>query len=231
MNDLPGKPRLALFDIDGTLLGNPSSEKRFMLWMFLRGRVGPIRLLAYVLFSLRYLPRFGTQVFSRNKSLLWRRRASSARALAREWASRRLAGALFAPCMERLRLHQQRGDTVVLLSGTPDFLAEAIAGQLRVPNVAATRCAQRGDRFLFAPPKVHRVAEAKLTAARQLCRQFEVPLSGVSAYANSITDLPLLAACGRPVAVNPDPALARIAERRGWEIIAGQPRQRIRASA
>ena len=225
------KPRLALFDIDGTLLREPSSEKRFMLWMFLRGRIGLIRLLAYAVFALRYLPRYGAQVFANNKSLLWRHRSGSTELLAKEWAARRLARALFPPCVERLRLHQQRGDIVVLLSGTPDFLAEAIAGQLGVTNVVATRCAAHDGRFSFAPPKVHRVADAKLTAAKQLCRQFEVSLARTAAYANSITDLPLLAACGVPVAVNPDPALAVVAVERGWEIVANQTHQRIRASA
>ena len=225
------KPRLALFDIDGTLLREPSSEKRFMLWMFLRGRIGLIRLLAYAVFSLRYLPRYGAQVFAKNKSLLWRHSSSSAELLAKDWAARRLARILFGPCVERLRLHQQRGDIVVLLSGSLDFLAEAIAGELGVTNVVATQCAARDGRFSFAPPKVHRVAEAKLTAAKELCRQFDVSLPRTAAYANSITDLPLLAACGIPVAVNPDPALRVVANERGWEIIANQTRQRIRASA
>ena len=231
MNGSGSKPRLALFDIDGTLLREPSSEKRFMLWMFLRGRIGLIRLLAYAVFSLRYLPRYGAQVFAKNKSLLWRHRSGSVEILAREWAARRLARALLAPCVERLRLHQQRGDIVVLLSGTPDFLAEAIAGQLGVTNVVATRCAARDGRFRFAPPKVHRVAEAKLSAARDLCEQFDLALAQTVAYANSITDLPLLAACGRPVAVNPDPALAAIAGEQGWETIVTRTSHHIRASA
>jgi phosphoserine phosphatase len=37
-------------------------------------------------------------------------------------------------------------------------------------------------------------------------------------YTDSITDLPLLEAVGRPVAVNPDPRLRRLARRRGWPI-------------
>ena len=231
MNGSRSKAQLALFDIDGTLLSDPSSEKRLMLWMLLKGRIGLIRLLAYGVFALRYLPRYGAGVFAKNKSLLWRRRTGSAKVLAREWAARRLARALFPPCVERLRLHQQRGDIVVLLSGTPDFLAEAIAEQLDVANVVATHCAVRAGRFRFAPPKVHRVAAAKLSAARDLCAQFEVPLAQTVAYANSITDLPLLAACGMPVAVNPDPALAAIAGEQGWETIVNQARHRIRASA
>ena len=38
-----------------------------------------------------------------------------------------------------------------------------------------------------------------------------------SAYSDSATDLPMLEAVGRPVAVNPDRALAKVARERGWE--------------
>ena len=224
-------PRLALFDIDGTLLKEPSSEKRFMLWMFLKGRIGPLRLLAYALFSLRYLPRYGQDVFAKNKSLLWRRTVGSTQALAHQWASERLEKALFAPCMERLRTHQQRGDIVVLLSGTPSFLADAIAAQLGVGNVVGTQCAVRAGRYSFAPPTVHRVSGAKLDSAQELCATFHSSLAQTTAYGNSGSDLPLLEACGVPVAVNPDPALAAIACDRGWERIESRTRGRIRASA
>jgi phosphoserine phosphatase len=40
-----------------------------------------------------------------------------------------------------------------------------------------------------------------------------------SFYSDSAYDLPLLEAVGRPVAVNPDRRLRRIARARGWEIM------------
>ena len=224
-------PRLALFDIDGTLLNEPSSEKRFMLWLFLKGRIGPIRLLAYAVFALRHFPRYGLEAFAKNKSLLWRRTVGGVETLAREWAAAALDRALYGPCLERLRAHQRGGDVVVLLSGTPSVLADAIAERLGVGNVVATECAVRGGRYGFAPPIVHRVGEAKLASARDLCARFETTLAATTAYGNSLSDLPLLEACGMPVAVNPDAALAAIACEKGWEVIGPQPRGRIRASA
>ncbi len=231
MNDGKVVPRLALFDIDGTLVREPSTEKRFALWMFLRGRIGPIRLLAYAVYSLRFLQRYGMQVFAKNKALWWRQTPERARSLACEWAGQGLRKALYGPCVDRLERHLQRGDIVVLLSGTPDFLAEAVAGELGVSTVVATRCAVRKGRFSLAPLQVHRVSEEKLSAARELCRNLGASLANASAYGNAITDLALLAACGRPVAVNPDRELAAEASRRGWEIIGTQTGGRIRASA
>ena len=225
------RPRLVLFDIDGTLVREPSTEKRFALWMLLKGRIGPLRLLAYAVFCLRYLSRYGSDVFAKNKSLLWRRTVDSARALARDWAARHLHGALQPACVERLEMHREQGDTLVLLSGTPDFLAQAVADEIDVPHVIATLCSQRNGRFGFAPPEVHRVGEAKREAGRALCAQFGISQSDTIAYANSISDLPLLTACGQPVAVTPDSALASEAKREGWEILGATAQERIRASA
>lgn len=231
MNGTKSVPRLALFDIDGTLLNEPSSEKRFMLWLFLKGRIGLIRLLAYALFALRYFPRYGPEVFAKNKSLLWRRTVRSTESLAREWAAHGLEKALHGPCLERLRTHQQGGDIVALLSGTPSVLADAIAERLGVDHVVATQCAIRDERYGFAPPIMHRVGEAKLASARELCARFDTTLADTAAYGNSLSDLPLLEACGTPVAVNPDSALAPIACEKGWEVIGPRTRDRIRASA
>ena len=42
---------------------------------------------------------------------------------------------------------------------------------------------------------------------------------GSSFYSDSINDLPLLETVGRPVAVNPDPKLRRVARDRKWEVL------------
>ena len=43
-------------------------------------------------------------------------------------------------------------------------------------------------------------------------------LSECAFFTDSITDLPMLEAVGKPVCVHPDPRLLRVARRRGWEI-------------
>ena len=60
--------------------------------------------------------------------------------------------------------------------------------------------------------------ESKATAMRELAERTGIDLGASSAYSDSATDLPMLEAVGRPVAVNPDRALAKIARERGWEV-------------
>jgi phosphoserine phosphatase len=49
-------------------------------------------------------------------------------------------------------------------------------------------------------------------------RKRNVDLLRSYAYADSISDLPMLEAVGRPVAVNPDRRLRSAAEERGWQV-------------
>ena len=61
--------------------------------------------------------------------------------------------------------------------------------------------------------------ESKATAMRELAGAHRASTSAASsAYSDSATDLPMLEAVGRPVAVNPDRALAKVARERGWEV-------------
>ena len=85
---------------------------------------------------------------------------------------------------------------------------------------SATVCPHAESHFIAALPRVHPYGAAKRRIADQLCRDHGGSLAESAAYANAFSDLPLLNAVGRPVAVFPDRRLRRIAAARGWGIIA-----------
>ena len=58
----------------------------------------------------------------------------------------------------------------------------------------------------------------KVLLARRHAESLGVSLAEASFYTDSLSDLPMLEAVGRPVAVHPDPRLRRVARQRGWEI-------------
>ena len=55
--------------------------------------------------------------------------------------------------------------------------------------------------------------------ARHIAERDGLDLNESWAYSDSATDLPMLEAVGHPVAVNPDRALRRIAQMRGWPVL------------
>ena len=61
--------------------------------------------------------------------------------------------------------------------------------------------------------------EGKVAAMRRFADEHEIDLPESWAYSDSASDLPMLRLVGNPVAVNPDPELARIAADRGWRVL------------
>jgi phosphoserine phosphatase len=61
--------------------------------------------------------------------------------------------------------------------------------------------------------------EGKANALREFAEQEGIDLAASWAYSDSASDLPMLEAVGRPVAVNPDAELAEVARRDGWDVL------------
>jgi len=118
-----------------------------------------------------------------------------------------------------LARHRLAGDRLVLLSSTHHYLAEAVHRDLGFDDVLCTRLevdpngtltGRIAGELCFGP--------GKLAATRALCARLGASLDACVFYTDSNSDTPVLEAVGRPVAVNPDPALARRARRAGWPI-------------
>lgn len=211
---------LAVFDIDGTLVTGSSTERRLFRALLAEGLLGPRQLLDFAAFAARHAPAYGRHVFKKDKAYLAGLTVGEVAGFAARWAPPALRSSWFGPVVERLREHRRRGDRVVLLSGTPDFLARVIAAELCADQAIGSRCAERDGRFTSAPPLLHPFDADKVPVVKQLCRELGATLADVTAYGDSDHDLPLLSAVGRPVAVRPAAGLARAARGAGWEIIA-----------
>lgn len=211
--------RLAIFDIDGTLVPGSSSEVRFVRYLWSQRMLGPRQLAAYAWFCLRYAPRYRRHVLQKNKAYLSGLAQARVRELATAFVRETLFPVLYAPALKRLRLHQQAGDRVVLLSGTPQFLAAALQQQLQADGVYAALCASHDGTYRAAPPARHPYGASKVAGARQLAANFELALDHAVAYGDSLQDAHLFRAVGTAVAVQPDKGLSAVAAGEGWEVL------------
>lgn len=209
---------LAIFDIDGTLVEG-STERRFWRYLLKRGHQGPRQVTAYLLFWLRYWPVFRSQTAKKNKAYLYKLDVARVHAWAERFVAEEIVPRLYEPAVQRLQSHLRRGDTVVLLSGTLEPIALAMAKALSVQHVRATVCRQRDGRYLGGPPRVHPFGAAKLELAAQFAAEIGADLRDASAYGDSRHDLALLEAVGDPVAVQPDAPLLETARGNRWDII------------
>ncbi len=219
--------KLAIFDIDGVLVKS-STERAFWRYLLRSRRQGPRQLISYAVSFLRCLPVAGIHVGKVNKSYLAGLDYREIETLGARFLNQWLQANWIHAAVSRLKEHQGRGDTVVLLSGTLEPLARPLAERLNVRHVIATLLNQRDGVIQSKPPVLHPFASAKLAIAEKLVRELGMDWHEVSAYGDSYHDLPLLEAAGNPVAVRPDRRLKKIALDRGWEILetktAGQRR-------
>lgn len=211
--------KLILFDIDGTLVSGASSEARFARYLWRQGELGVRQLLAFAWFCLRYLPRFGAHVLQKNKAYLSGHSTAHIDELARRFVVDELVPNLYGPALKRLRAHQDAGDHVALLSGTPQFIADALADALGVHHSLAALCHTRGGRYTALAPRRHPYGPTKIDAAHALAADADLPLSQAIAFGDSINDAYLFRVVGEAVAVQPDRRLSEAASGAGWEVL------------
>jgi HAD superfamily hydrolase (TIGR01490 family) len=115
--------------------------------------------------------------------------------------------------------HIAKGDVCAIVTASMGFAASPLAQALRIPHVIATELEVDDEgRFTgkFIGPICYGIG--KIDRSEQLARAHGTTLKESTFYSDSISDLPMLEAVGTPIAVNPDPRLARIARARGWRI-------------
>lgn len=114
--------------------------------------------------------------------------------------------------------HAAAGDALALLTSSSPYLCEPVQEELGIPHVLCNRFEMMDGRFTGQPELPLCFGPGKLVHAQRLAERLGVALRDCTFYTDSWSDLPVLEAVGRPVAVHPDPRLSREAKRRGWEI-------------
>ena len=113
--------------------------------------------------------------------------------------------------------HHAAGRDVVIVSASGVELVEPIGEMLGADHVIATRMGIDEGRY-NGTIEYYAYGENKAAAIGALAAERGYRLERCYAYSDSVTDLPMLAAVGHPVAVNPDKALRREAMSRGWPV-------------
>ncbi len=106
----------------------------------------------------------------------------------------------------------------MLTTTTPADLVAPFADMLGFDHVLATRYGRADGRYTGGIEGDFVWSTGKLAAVRRWAAESDVDLATSHAYSDSVFDLPLLRAVGRPHAVNPDRRLNAVARLRRWPV-------------
>jgi len=210
---------LVVFDLDGTIIPNPSSEKLFLLWLAKHGYLKMPQLWRTLLFTFKWLPHYRQEIFVKNKAYLYNLSVSHLTDVAQDFTRQKLLPKIRLALAQKILMHRQQGDKVILLTGALQPIAQIFAEHLKFDEYYPTLCVQTNNRFTDLPPTQQPYRLTKLTITQQICAKHHTTVDTITTYANSIHDLPLLQAVKHPITVTPDKKLHTVAKQRGWQII------------
>jgi HAD superfamily hydrolase (TIGR01490 family) len=225
-DDLNGTPHdahgAAFFDLDRTLMAG-SSGIFFARAAFETGMITRTQLLGDLYQNLRFRLRGSTDDWAdavrvRVGEML---AGVPVRDLQR-MSPRVLAGVLprlYPQMLQRAYHHQDAGEPVYIVTAASQEMADLLAYVLAFDGGVGSRLEVVEGRYTGRAAGPFNYREGKVDSLRELAARERIDLAASHAYSDSESDLPMLRAVGHPVVVNPDPDLARIAAREGWEIL------------
>lgn len=121
-----------------------------------------------------------------------------------------------------LRRHRDAGHTLLLTTATNRMVSELTAEDLGVDHYLGTELELADGCFTGRTQGVLNMRTGKVERLRAWLAQQQLPesvLKQATFYTDSINDLSLLSVVRQPVVVDPDPRLELTAARKGWTVL------------
>ena len=214
-------PRLAIFDLDHTLLAGDSDH----LWgaflvdqglvdgevyarendrFYAQYQAGTLDIHAYAAFAFEPLVRLGRERLE---------------PLRRQFVEQQIQPIVAAGAPALLDRHRAEGDTVVITTATNAFVTQPIAELLGVEHLIATDPEQDATGFTGRIAGTPNFRDGKVVRLREWIATHGHQGRATICYSDSANDLPLLEMADQAVATHPDPRLRAVAQERGWPIL------------
>jgi len=214
--------RLALFDLDDTLLAGDSDYQ----WGQMLIDVGVLDRATYEQRNLEFYEKYRAGVLDLSEFLQFQLQplASFTRRQLDRWHAEFMKTKVLPMVRRGARslIEHHAHDVRVMITATNRFVTGPIASALGIETLLATELEEKDGRFTGRERGMPCYREGKVTRLEEWLGERGERLSDYAEswfYTDSINDLPLLQRVTHPVAVHPDPKLREHAVGQGWPIL------------
>lgn len=121
--------------------------------------------------------------------------------------------------LELVEKHRKRGDILVIITATNEFITAPIAKEFGIENLIATEVEKGPGGYTGKPRGIPSFQEGKVTRLEIWMKEHNQALADSWFYSDSHNDMPLLERVANPVVVDADKRLKQIAQERNWPSI------------
>jgi len=216
--------RLALFDLDNTLLSGDSDYE----WTQHLVNKGVLDRATFEARNTAFFEQYKAGTLDIHEFLDFQLQslARNTRADLDTWHAEfmeiRIRPMISPQARQLVKKHQDNGDLCALVTATNSFVTGPISREFNIPHLIATVAAQDNGQFTGKPRGTPSFREGKVSRVEEWLESMGL-WSGCFErswfYSDSLNDLPLLSIVSDPVAVDPDSTLRAHAESAGWMIL------------
>lgn len=213
------KPKLTVFDLDGTLVDSDSVQD----WMhFLLKKSWPYSKEATDICSKIMQDYSSGRMNMKDYMCAWllpikNKPLSEIRALATEFAEQYIKPRIYTQGMLKVREHQQAGDILLVISASPRIIVEPIAALFGIRHVIGIDVEVSDNKITQNIIEPFSFGSGKVALLKQWQKQHgleHLPLGCI--YSDSINDVPLLDYALNSHVINGNEQMRSIAKQNGW---------------
>ena len=212
--------KAAIFDIDGTILRNISSERVFFRYLLEKGVITTKDLLQFARVFVTNLLQLKGIYVRKNKYYLKDKEYERIVSEIQECFKRKISSHVSAAALQEINRLKNAGYLVILLSGTLSPFVECLREYCGADIGVGTCLAIDSEGKITGEiDGIHSYSGGKVKAVNQLAAEHNIDLSSSYAYANQYLDVKFMRMVGYPIAVNASPLLRLYANINRWKIV------------
>ncbi|HEX8219854.1 MAG TPA: HAD-IB family hydrolase [Chloroflexia bacterium] len=210
----------AVFDVDRTLVPVTTTERIFIRYLLWHGSLRLNAVVGMVLLMLKSLPARVSpfEAMRRERAYLAGQPYEKMRKMAHACFETGIKPRISKAGLDAIKEHKAKGEMVVLLSGSLDFLLEPFKEYVGADHLIAAKMEVVKGRLTGRIVGDWPYGSYKAVLIRHFAEEHGLDFTRSYAYADHHTDHEVLRLFGNPVVINARTKMQQIARREGWSM-------------